>query len=128
MFEALSLNAEAVREHEESLRERVRGLPDEVRKAYFAEYKRQMKDPDTYAVLNWFFLAGLHHMYLGRYARGALNLIVLLIGVALFFTPVAPLGFACIVVILASELMALFRAETVVMHHNNMLAEDLLPE
>ena len=128
MFEALSLNAEVVRQHEESLRERARALPDDVRKAYFAEYKRSMKDPDTYAVLNWFFLAGLHHMYLGRYARGAVNLIVLLVGIALFFSPLTPLGVVCIVVILAAELKALFRAETVVAHHNNMIAEALLPD
>ena len=41
-------------------------LTDEQRKEYYDRFRREVRDPDTYAVLNYFFLAGLHHMYLGN--------------------------------------------------------------
>ena len=74
MFDALSLNAEAVSAESEAIRQRSQSLDPDNRKLYFQQYKRKIKDPHTYAVLNWFFLAGLHHMYLEKYTRGLLNL------------------------------------------------------
>ena len=127
-FTALKLNAEAVEEHEEDIRERVRELPDELRKQYFSQFKREMKDPDTYATLNWFFVAGLHHMYLGDYARGGTTLVAMAISIFLLFTSLMPLAIFIIAAILVVELMALFRSQTVVADHNNQLAEDILAD
>lgn len=126
LFPALGLNAEAVAAHEEDLRLRVRELPDATRQAYYAAFKREYKDPDTYAVLNWMFLAGLHHMYLGHYLRGAVNLVLMLGAIILLFSPLAALGVLIVLLILGVELMALFRAQTVVADHNNEVAEQIL--
>ena len=126
MFEAIKLDAAEVSQHEEDLRLRVRDLSDDERKEYFQLLKAEMKDPDTYAVLNWFFIAGLHHMYLGYWLRGCRNLAILVIGIVLFLTPLMPIAVLMIAFLLALELMALFRSQTVVAHHNNMLGEAIL--
>lgn len=128
LFDALRLNAEAVEQQEELIRQRVRELSDADRKAYFSRVKKELKDPDTYAVLNWFFLAGLHHMYLGEYVRGATNLVLMVVAVLLMFTALLPLGIVIVVAILVLELMALFRAQTVVANHNNQIAEAALAD
>ena len=126
MFDALKLNAEQVKQHEEDIRLRVRELSDDQRKAYFAACKSAIKDPDTYAVLNWFFVAGLHHMYLEKYLRGGVTLVAMLVGIALLFSILAPLGILIILAILTVELMALFRSQTVVADYNNQVAERIL--
>ena len=126
MFEALKLNAADVEAHEEEIRLRVRDLDDAARKAYYEQFGQDMKDPDTYAILNYFFLAGLHHMYLGDFTRGAINLSVLIAGISLMLTGFGLLGGLAIGFIVAVELMALFRSQVVVANHNNLLGERIL--
>jgi TM2 domain-containing membrane protein YozV len=128
MLDALKLNSEEVTEYEEELRLRARELADDDRQYYFRMFKSEMKDPDTYAVLNWFFVAGLHHMYLGDWLRGALNLAILIIGIALLFSALVPLGIAMIAGLLVVELMALFRSQTIVANHNNLVSERILDD
>lgn len=127
MFEAWTLRAEAVKDEEEALREKIRQLDDKQRQQFYGAYNKQLKDPDTYAVLNWLFLAGLHHFYLGRWARGMINLLLMLGGIAmLFFIP--PLGMLMILLVLVIELPALFRSQVIVADFNNQLAQGLLGE
>jgi TM2 domain-containing membrane protein YozV len=126
MFEAFSLNTESVSAHEEQIRLRVRKLDDPQRKIYYAQFKREMKDPDTYAVLNYFFLTGLHHMYLGQYVRGAANLVTLIFGIGLVIVGATIVGSLLIGFILLVELLALFRAQVVVANHNNLVSESIL--
>jgi len=49
------LKQEEVEREEERLRALARELSDEDRKAFFEAFSKRVKDPDTYAVLNWFF-------------------------------------------------------------------------
>ena len=126
MFDAFALNTEAVSAHEEKIRLQVRELDDSQRKFYHGQFKREMKDPDTYAVLNYFFLAGLHHMYLGEYVRGAANLVMLIFGIGLLIVGATIVGSLLIGFILVVELMALFRAQVVVANHNNLVSESIL--
>jgi hypothetical protein len=127
MFEAWRLDAEEVKVREESLRARLRALTDAERLAYHRRCSPLLKDPDTYAVLDWLFLAGLHHYYLGRHAAGTLNLLVMLAGLALLF--VQPwLGAGLILLVFVAELPALFRSQTVVADHNVRLGEQVLRE
>lgn len=111
---------------EERLRVQASALPSEQRKAFYRDVKRQLRDPDTYAVLNWFFLAGLHHFYLGRWGRGFFNLAVFLAGVALIILQQVWPGIALIVLVSAWELWALFRAQIIVQNWNNQLYRRLL--
>jgi TM2 domain-containing membrane protein YozV len=117
MWEAIGLNREEIRQDEEKLRATVRDLPDEDRARYHREFQRRYRDPDTFAVLNWFFMAGLHHFYLGRVLRGAVNLLLMTTGlVSLAVLP--PLGILLIAAVVVIELPALFRSQVIVADHN----------
>lgn len=120
------LNQQDVNAEEERLRQLANTLSDEQRKEFYRDVKRQLRDPDTYAVFNWFFLAGLHHFYLGRWGRGLLNLAVFLLGVALIIVQLVWLGITLIVLVSVWELWALFRAQIIVQDWNNQLYRRLL--
>ncbi|MDJ0908632.1 MAG: TM2 domain-containing protein [Woeseiaceae bacterium] len=126
MFEGLNLRKEDVADREEAIRQRVGTLEPSLRKTYYKRVGKEIRDPDTYAVLNYFFLAGLHHMYLGKWLRGSVNLVVLIAGIVLMFQGYP--GYWLVVFILLVELMALFRSEVIVNHHNNNVAERILTE
>ena len=119
------LSSQQVLEAEERLRKSVRALPDDKRLAFFKEAERKLKDPDTYAALNYLFIAGLHHFYLGKWARGLLNISVFLAGVVMLFTPLVIIGILLIVIITIVELYALFKSQVIVQAHNNKLMEQI---
>jgi TM2 domain-containing membrane protein YozV len=124
MFEAYNLRGDTVYERAEVLRHKVEGLSSAQRAEYYAHYTKALKDPDTYAALNWLFLAGLHHFYLAHYLQGLLNLSVMIIGIALCF--IAPLlGSALILLITLIELPALFRSQLIVEAYNVQLGFDI---
>lgn len=104
---------------EERLREAVNDLDDGQRRAFYRELKGRIKDPDTYAALNWFFIAGLHHFYLGRWQLGLLDLALFLAGVAMIIGQHPVAGLLLIAGVSLWELGALFRAQIVVQAWNN---------
>jgi TM2 domain-containing membrane protein YozV len=120
------LRQEAVDEEEEALRQRARALDEERRQRYFALLKSRVKDPDTYATLNYFFVTGLHHFYLEKWLAGLLDLGLFVAGVLLIVLGLWPLGVGLIVVISILELWALFRAQIIVQDYNNRLARQIL--
>ncbi len=122
----MMLKQSEVDAHEEEIRLAVRDLPDEVRKCYFQQAESRLKDPDTYAVLNYLFIAGLHHFYLGRWIRGLINLVVFGGGVYLLFLEQWKNGLIVIAVITVLELYALFRSQIIVQHYNNCISEEIL--
>lgn len=113
---------------EEQLRELAAALPDLQRQQFFQQLQRELRDPDTYAALNWCFPAGLHHFYLGQWRRGLFNLLVFIAGLALLFSPWPWLGVALIVLISVAELWALFRSQIIIQHWNNQIMRRLLDE
>jgi TM2 domain-containing membrane protein YozV len=121
------LDASEVEREENRLRDAVSALPDDARKRYYEQLRKRTKDPDTYATLNWFLVAGLHHFYLGKTLRGMINLIVFAVGVFLIFV-LPPIGIAIITVIFIVELWALFRSQIIVRDHNNRVSEATLQE
>jgi TM2 domain-containing membrane protein YozV len=120
------LNQREVDAEEERLRALAAALPEARRKTFYEEAKRKLRDPDTYAVLNWFCLAGLHHFYLGKWGWGLLNLAVFAAGIVLMVVYSVWLGCALILLVTAWELWALFRAQSIVQDRNNRLYRDLL--
>ena len=120
------LNPDAIRAEEDAIRDRLAALSPEQRKAYYQMSEDRIRDPDTYATVNYFLVCGLHHFYLGRWVRGAINLIAFLVGVVLLFTPTAWIGVVIIAVILAVELPALFMSQSIVRDHNNKQAREIL--
>ncbi len=122
------LQQERVDEQEEALREKVRGLSEEQRKAYFKAFNKRLKDPDTYASLNYFFITGLHHFYLGKWLAGLFDLGVFVLGVVLIVVGLWPFGVGLIVLMSILELWALFRAQVIVQDYNNRQSEQILQE
>jgi TM2 domain-containing membrane protein YozV len=119
------LTSEQVLEAEERLRKCVRALPDDKRLVFFKEAEQRLKDPDTYATLNYLFIAGLHHFYLGKWVRGLFNIIVFLAGVVMLFTPLTIIGILFIAAITVVELYALFKSQVIVQAHNNRIMEQI---
>jgi len=120
------LNQSEVDAREEELRLLVRDMPDESRKKYFEQAEKELKDPDTFAVLNYLFIAGLHHFYLGRWFRGLINLAVFGAAIYLMYLGQWQNGFIVFGIITAVELYALFRSQIIVKHYNNNISREIL--
>lgn len=122
------LSENEINAEEERIRRLVRRLPDDKRFAFFQQTERQLKDPDTYATLNYLFIAGLHHFYLGNWLRGLINLFVFLTGAVLLFTPFFFAGVLLIIIITLIELYALFKSQLIVQAHNNAVMQRIYRE
>jgi len=120
------LDAQAVQAEEEALRLEIAALPAEKRKQFYATAKQQLKDPDTFAVLNYLFVTGLHHFYLGHWLRGAFNLFVFIIGISFIAAGLWPFGLGIIVLISLFEVYALFRSQVIVQDYNNHVMRNTL--
>lgn len=116
---------EAIQEDEERIRRLVRELSDEQRLRFFKQTEQRLKDPDTYATLNYLFIAGLHHFYLQKWKRGSINLSIFLFGVMLLFTGLAVLGVIVLIAITLVELNALFKSQLVIQDYNNHVMESV---
>ena len=73
------LNSDDVKKEEEKIRKEIFLLDDESKKSFYNNISNEIKDPDTYAVLNWLFITGLHHFYLKKYTKASINLSLFLI-------------------------------------------------
>ncbi|MEQ8513599.1 TM2 domain-containing protein [Algiphilus sp.] len=118
----------ALEAEEEALRQRVRALPESARRAVYEAARVQLKDPDTYAALNWFLVVGLHHFYLRRWWRGAADVAVVGAGVALLFSGRLLMGVLLIVAVGIAELWTLFHAQRIVQAWNNACYRRLLAQ
>jgi len=122
------LDRRAVEAEEERLRALVARLPDERRAAFHRASRERLRDPDTYAVLNWFFLVGLHHFYLGRHGRGLLDVGLVALGIGLIVAGYWMSGLIPIAAVLVIELYALFRSQVIVQDWNNRIQREILHE
>jgi len=120
------LKQDEVDAREEALRLAVRELPDEKRKAFYECAEHELKDPDTFAVLNYLFIAGLHHFYLGHWFRGLINLAVFGGSVYLMYLGQWQNGLILFGIITLLELYALFRSQIIVKDYNNNTSSDIL--
>ncbi|GGD71253.1 hypothetical protein [Lacimicrobium alkaliphilum] len=116
------MSLEQLKLEEDDLRKEIAALSQDQKKAYYQTEEKLVKDPDTYAVLNYFFLAGLHHFYLEKYAHGLVNLVVMLFG--LLF--IQSFGIVLFVVIILIELPQLFRSQSIVQRYNNEVMKSTL--
>lgn len=119
----------SLRQEEEQLREQITLLNSEQKKRYYALEVALVKDPDTYAALNWAFLAGLHHFYLGKWQRGLLNLVLMLIGALFYLSQLPPLlGSGVILLVFIIELPQLFNSQQIIHQYNNDVMKRLLKQ
>lgn len=118
------MNLEQLHEEEEQLRKQVRELSTEQRKQFYKLQEKQIKDPDTYAVLNYFFVAGLHHFYLRKYLWGSIDLTLMIVGILTF--PIG--GFVLLILLVLLELPQLFMSQRIVQRYNNQVMRDCLAQ
>ena len=139
MFEAFRLRSQTVEEQEENLRTTAGELEETQRKFFFKRFSEEYRDPDTYAVLNFFFVGGLHHFYLKKNVRGFMNLSLSLSGFVLMFS--APFqeindyqvasfeaGILILALVTIIEIPNLFRSQTIAKDYNNRLSRKILTE
>ncbi|EGQ8961627.1 hypothetical protein ACKOZB_004524 [Vibrio parahaemolyticus] len=112
---------EQLEKKEELLRSQINQLPENQKKEFYELQSKILKDPDTYATLNWFFLGGFHHFYLGKYALFALELTLLTVSIIGLV-----LGHSSALLILALlvvyELPQLFFSQKIARQHNYKLS------
>ncbi|TKF79831.1 hypothetical protein FCV62_07415 [Vibrio kanaloae] len=112
---------EQLEHNEELLRKQVKSLPEDQKKEFYEQQSKKLKDPDTYATLNWFFLGGFHHCYLGKYGLFILELALLTVSVIGLI-----LGHSSALIILSLlviyELPQLFFSQKIARQHNYQLS------
>ena len=123
------LSKQALVEQEEAIRLKVRQLSDEQRKQYHRLELKSIKDPDTYAVLNWCFIAGFHHFYLGKFVRGAVNSSLFILGLILLFCVEPPwIGLGIYGLVFLLELPQLLNAQNIIHQYNNQVMQACLTD
>ncbi len=122
------LTRQHIEQQQEQLRQQVNQLPANQRKRFYQAWEKQVKDPDSYAVLNYLLLAGLHHFYLKKWLRGTINLLVSIVALLLLLIGIWPLGLFLLAAITLIELPALFRADLQVFAYNNQKMQQLLEQ
>jgi len=122
------LNQVDVDRKEEALSLELRELDDNTRAELYALAQKKIKDPDTYAALNWFFVTGIHHFYLGRWLAGAIDLGLFCIAILLIVAGYLQFGVLLIIAVSLVELWALFRSQIIVQDFNNRVYETLLQQ
>ena len=124
----MMLNGDQVEQAENRYRDAVLKLSDDKRKEFYSLSTKRIKDPDTYATLNWFFIAGLHHFYLGQWVRGLANIALIIVGFSLLFTDATTLGVLMLLAIVAAEFWELFRSQIIIKDFNNKVTKQILTE
>ncbi|QYK00845.1 TM2 domain-containing protein [Shewanella psychrotolerans] len=118
---------EQLEENEDSLRKQVNALPEAQKKEFYKRQSEELKDPDTYAALNWFFLGGFHHCYLRKYALFSFELILLtisIIGLVLEYTN----SLFIIAFLVLFELPQLFFSQKIARQYNYDVSCDIFNE
>jgi hypothetical protein len=111
-------------EKEDLLRQEVNKLSDDKKKAYYKALSHSLKDPDTYASINYFFIGGFHHFYLGKYKIFAIEFTLLVMSI-LGFIFVHQYAIYLILLIAVYELPQLFFSQKIARQYNYDLSLQL---
>jgi TM2 domain-containing membrane protein YozV len=122
---------EEVDKEESDLRDKISELSNDNKKIFYEKIEKELRDPDTYAVLNWLFIGGIHHFYLKKWLNGSINIIIFLVGTVLLFSD-NDMVFGAAVGMLFSlfviELIQLFKSQLILQDYNNQVTKKLLSE
>lgn len=118
---------DCLEEQEELLRNKINALSDEQKKIFYRQQSKLIKDPDTYASLNWMFLGGVHHFYLRKYKIFALEISLLTISIISLIA-----GFDLAILILVAmtlyEAPQLFFSQKIARQYNYDVSERIYNE
>jgi len=127
----MSLRREQAEECEETLRSQINELSTEKRAKFFKEINKRIKDPDTYASMNYLFLGGFHHFYLEKWGRGIANLVAFILSIIFLasgFVPLISIGIFTLLIVIGVETYAMFFSQIIVQEYNNKVTEKLLKQ
>ena len=122
---------EEIIKEEDILRKEIKNLPDDMKKVFYSKIEHEIKDPDTYAVLNWLFIAGIHHFYLKKWLNGFINIGVFIVGILLLFSSddtLFGIGIGMLLTLFIVELIQLFKSQNIVQDYNNIVTKKILDE
>jgi TM2 domain-containing membrane protein YozV len=122
------LNQKSVDEEEEAIRIWIQTLSDNDKVLFYKKVKTKIKDPDTYAALNWFFICGIHHFYLQKWLMGFIDLSIFTLGIVLLILGYTEIGTLLIIILSSIELWALFRSQIIIQDWNNKVYKTILNE
>ena len=120
------MDKDEILKKEDLLRQEIQDLSIENKKSFYAKIEKKIKDPDTYAVLNWLFLSGLHHFYLQKWTQGIINLSLFVISIFLLFSEYTYWGIGILIALFIFELKELFQSQSIVLDYNNKMSEKIL--
>jgi len=130
MFSQKELNLE-----EHQLRERINALTAEERARYDALEIPRLRQASTYQLLNILFPLGIHHMYLGRWGRAALSLLLTLSAIfsAFGFNPWSEgpdflVAFMLLLAMVIIEVPQMMNARLLVQSRNNRVMTQCLEQ
>jgi len=118
---------EQLEQNEEILRQQVNQLPEAQRKQFYQRQAEKLKDPDTYAALNWFFLGGVHHCYLGKYALFVIEITLLMVSIIGYILG-HPSSLFLLMLLVIYELPQLFFSQKIARQHNYQLSCEIFNE
>lgn len=118
---------QTVEKNEDLLRQQLSSLSKEQKKVFYELQSQKLKDPDTYAALNWLFLGGVHHLYLEKYALFAIELMLLTVSIAGFFLGHES-SIYIIILLAVYELPQLFFSQKIARQYNYNLSCHLFNE
>ncbi len=122
MFSETELNLQ-----ESELREQIRDLSPAQRAVYDRLETDGLKDASRYLALNCLFALGVHHLYLGRWLRGTINLMLTLSGAWLLLSTDATwYGSLMLIAVVLIEIPQLLNARLLVRNRNNQIMRDCL--
>ena len=116
---------DVLEDKEEQLRKKVNDLPEVVRKDFFRKQSAQIKDPDTYAALNWLCVGGFHHLYLGRNLLFAVEFVSLVIAVLLIILGYDRVGIGMLIIMVCIELPQLFMSQKIARQRNYEISSEI---
>ena len=122
---------EEIIKEEDNLRKEIKNLSDDMKKVFYSKIEHEIKDPDTYAVLNWLFIAGIHHFYLKKWLNGCINIGVFIVGILLLFSgddTFFGIGVGMLLALFIVELVQLFKSQNIVQDYNNIVTKKILDE
>ena len=118
---------QTVEKNEDLLRQQLSSLSKEQKKVFYEVQSQKLKDPDTYAALNWLFLGGVHHFYLEKYALFAIELMLLTVSIVGFFLGHES-SIYIIILLAVYELPQLFFSQKIARQYNYNLSCHLFNE
>jgi len=127
MVKMEELNREA-----DAIRDAVFSMNEDKRREYYDKEGRVLADPDTYAVLNYFFFIGIHHLYLRRFTAFFVDMLVLIAALVTLHNSEGGTGLVCgslmIAFITIKGVYELMMSQKIVTQHNNNKAKAILSD